>query len=326
MSCAEIAGVELTHPDRVLYPEQGITKRELALYYAKIADWILPHVEGRPLTLVRCPEGHKKQCFYQRHLRDSNDPAIVPIKVRERGSIVSYVSVDSLAGLVALVQMGVLELHAWGSRKEKINRPDRLIFDLDPDPAVPWNRLRDAARRLHWRLADLGLNAFVKTTGGKGLHVVVPIQRRAGWDQVSGFARTLAYRMAEDSPTRYLAKASKAERKGRIFVDWLRNTRGATSIAVWSTRARAGVARGGRAFRTGSWQPDIRPARSPARQARSLAGREAGLPNQGPGAVELDQQDRVPGVKEVMIMNARMSEGPVRPWKVYGIVIPGASS
>lgn len=238
---AEVAGVKLTHPDRILYPDQGITKRELALYYTKIADWMLPHVESRPLTLVRCPEGHKKQCFYQRHLRGSHDPAIVPIKVRERGSIVSYVSVESLAGLVALVQMGALELHAWGSRKENIEKPDRLIFDLDPDPAVPWKLLRDAARRLRWRLGDLGLGAFVKTTGGKGLHVVVPVVPNHDWDFAKEFSRAVAQSLVEEAPDQYIATMSKARRKGKVFIDYLRNARTASAICAYSPRARSGA-------------------------------------------------------------------------------------
>ncbi len=237
----EIAGVKLTHPDRVLYPDQGITKRDLALYYEKVAEWILPHVEGRPLTLVRCPEGHDKQCFYQRHMRGPHDPAIIPIKVRERGSMVSYVSVDSLAGLIALVQLGVLELHAWGSRRGKINCPDRLIFDLDPDPAAPWKLLRDAARRLRWRLADVGLGSFVKTTGGKGLHVVVPIVPKENWNFAKEFAKTVAQSLVEEAPHQYIATMSKAKRKGKIFIDYLRNARTASAICSYSPRALSGA-------------------------------------------------------------------------------------
>ncbi|HEX9146687.1 MAG TPA: DNA ligase D, partial [Candidatus Binatia bacterium] len=171
----EIAGVEITHADRVLYPEQNITKRELALYYEEIADWILPYLERRPLTLVRCPQGRGKHCFYQRHVTESSHEAIHRVSVRDGKSIAEYMWVDSLAGLIALVQMGVLEIHTWGSRANRIDQPDRLIFDLDPDVSVSWNQLKQSAQTLRNQLVRLGLNPFVKTTGGKGLHIVVPL-------------------------------------------------------------------------------------------------------------------------------------------------------
>ena len=236
-----IAGIRLTHPDRVLYPDQGITKGALALYYEQIGDWILPHLEGRPLTLVRCPEGYNKQCFYQRHAKDSLDASIRPVRVRERGSAVSYVSVDSLSGLIALVQIGVLELHTWGSRREHIEQPDRLIFDLDPDPSVSWKNLREAAETLNSRLKDIGLYAFVKTTGGKGLHVVVPIAPKQDWSFAKEFSKLVAQSMALAAPARYTATMSKAKREGKIYIDYLRNTRGATAVAAYSTRARPGA-------------------------------------------------------------------------------------
>ena len=236
-----IAGIKLTHPDRILYPDQGITKRELARYYEQIAGWILPHVERRPLTLVRCPEGHQKQCFYQRHTRESLDPAIHPIQVKERGSVVSYVSVDSLSGLVALVQMGVLELHTWGSRQERIEYPDRLVFDLDPDASVSWKELKEAAQTLRSRLADLKLGAFVKTTGGKGLHVVVPVTPKQDWSFVKEFCKALAQSIVRGAPDQYTATMSKTKRKGKVFIDYLRNARTASAICAYSTRARSGA-------------------------------------------------------------------------------------
>ena len=177
----EIAGVRLTHPERVLYAQQGITKRELALYYKAIADWIVPQVENRPLTLLRCPEGYGKECFYQRHRRDIVHGAIHSIYIRHGKASAAYLYIDSLSGLIALVQMGVLEIHTWGSRKDRLERPDRLIFDLDPDSSLPWRRLKEAAETLRSLLSDLGLTAFVKTTGGKGLHIVVPIAPKQDW-------------------------------------------------------------------------------------------------------------------------------------------------
>jgi bifunctional non-homologous end joining protein LigD len=235
----EIAGIKLTHPDRVLYPGQGITKVDLAKYYEQVADWMLPHVEGRPLTLVRCPSGHTKQCFYQRHVTDSIGDPIRSIRVREGRSIVSYVSVDSTPGLIALVQIGVLEIHTWGSRKDRLEQPDRLIFDLDPDPALPWKQIREAAETLRGRMSALGFAAFVKTTGGKGLHVVTPITPKQDWDGVKAFAKQVAEELVHEAPQLYTATMSKSKRPGKIFIDYLRNARTATAVSAYSTRARA---------------------------------------------------------------------------------------
>ena len=237
----EVAGVKLTHADRVLYPEQGITKRELALYFEHIADWILPHMAGRPLTLVRCPEGHKKQCFYQRHVTDSTSEWIRPVPIKEKGKLVNYVAVDNLQGLIALVQMGVLELHTWGSTTDRMDGPDRLIFDLDPDTKISWQPLKQAAESLRAYLSELGLPSFVKTTGGKGLHVVVPLIPKADWDTAKEFSRQVAQQMVRRAPDRYTATMSKAKRRGKIYIDYLRNARTATAVAAYSTRARAGA-------------------------------------------------------------------------------------
>ena len=235
----EIAGVKLTHADRVLYPEQGITKRELALYFEQIADWILPHVAGRPLTLVRCPEGQSKECFYQRHVTDSASEWIRPIPIKEKGKLVNYVAVDNLQGLIALVQMGVLELHTWGSTADHIDQPDRLIFDLDPDPEIAWEPLKQAAQSLRAYLSDLELLSFVKTTGGKGLHVVVPLVPKIDWDTAKEFSKQVAQRMVQRAPDRYTATMSKAMRRGKVYIDYLRNAKTATAVAAYSTRARA---------------------------------------------------------------------------------------
>jgi bifunctional non-homologous end joining protein LigD len=237
----KIAGIKLTHPDRVLYPDQGITKLDLAHYYEQVGDWMIPHVKKRPLTLVRCPEGHKKPCFYQRHITKSIRGPIGNIRVREGRSTVSYVSVDSTPGLIALAQMGVLEIHTWGSRQDRLDQPDRLIFDLDPDPALPWRDVREAALVLRRRTADLGLSAFVKTTGGKGLHVVVPIIPKQNWDEIKTFTRKVAESLALEAPRLYTTTMSKAKRKGKIFIDYLRNARTATAVCAYSTRAYAGA-------------------------------------------------------------------------------------
>ena len=236
-----IAGIKLTHPDRILYPEQGITKRELALYYEQIADWILPHLEGRALTLVRCPEGHSKQCFYQRHTRDVASDVIQPVSARERGATVKYVAVDSLPGLITLVQMGVLEIHTWGSRVPRIERPDRMTFDLDPGADISWDEIKAAAAHLRRRLRALDLGTFVKSTGGKGLHVVVPIAPEQSWEYVKDFSRAVAEGLVREAPERYTATMSKAKRHGKIFIDYLRNGRTATAVCAYSTRARPGA-------------------------------------------------------------------------------------
>ncbi len=238
----DVAGVRLSHPERVLYPEQGLTKMDLARYYEAAAARMLPHMARRPFSLVRCPEGQAGSCFYQKHWSGPLPPGVRTVTIREtRGAVREYTWVKDARGLVGLVQHGVLEFHVWGSRADRVDRPDRIVFDLDPAPGVAWGRVREAARELRERLAHSGLDTWIKVTGGKGLHVVAPIERRVSWREVSAFARALAYRMSADSPDRFLAQAGKAERAGRIFVDWLRNTRGATWIAPWSTRARAGA-------------------------------------------------------------------------------------
>lgn len=237
---ATIAGVVLSNPERVLYAEQGITKLELARYYEEISEWILPHVSLRPLTMVRCPEGYRK-CFYQKHIEENLPPSFKRIFVKEKRASGRYVMIDSLAGLISLVQMGVLEIHTWGSRADHVEQPDQLIFDLDPDAGLLWNRVVEAARRLRSRLRELGLESFVKTTGGKGLHVVVPIIAEEKWDAVKQFTKDVAESIAREAPESYLTNMSKAKRAGKIFIDYLRNGRGATAVAAYSTRARAGA-------------------------------------------------------------------------------------
>ena len=237
-----IEGVTLTHPERVLFPGQGITKRALAEYYDAVGALMLPELLQRPLSLVRCPGGAGKGCFYQKHwsLPDAEGIATVEV-LEEEGDREPYPVLRTKAGLISLVQYGVLELHAWGSRADRLESPDRLVFDLDPGPGVTWLDVVAAARDLRGRLGALELAAWVKTSGGKGVHVVVPLERRHEWAEVSAFAEAVARVMAAQAPRRYLATASKAKREGRIYVDWLRNTRGATSVAAWSTRARPGA-------------------------------------------------------------------------------------
>jgi bifunctional non-homologous end joining protein LigD len=237
----EIAGVKLTNPDRVLYPDVGVTKREVALYYERIEAWILPHIKNRPLTFVRCPAGHTKQCFYQKHVGDQFPATIKRVKVEEGADAEPYGAVDSLAGLISLVQMSVLELHIWGSHLDDIEKPDYIVFDLDPDEGLSWERVVEGTLKVRGKLEELGLKSWLKTTGGKGLHVCVPITRRAEWDEVKAFTKAVVESIVADEPGRYTANLLKASRKGKIFIDYLRNGRGATSIGAYSTRARPGA-------------------------------------------------------------------------------------
>ena len=230
----------LTNPDRVLYPENGITKEELATYYEKVASRMLPHVEGRPLTLVRCPNG-RHSCFFQKHASHEVDESIREIRLPEKQGSAKYMTIHDEAGLLALVQLGVLEIHTWGCHDDEPEKPDWLVFDLDPDTSLPWKEVTRAAFEVRERLAALELDSVVKTTGGKGLHVCVPVARRLDWDTTKEMCRALAEQMVHDSPDRYVATVSKAKRAGKILVDYLRNGRGATFVAPYSTRAREGA-------------------------------------------------------------------------------------
>jgi bifunctional non-homologous end joining protein LigD len=233
-----IEGVRITHPDRVVYPEQGITKRELAAFYVSIADWILPHLLDRPTTLVRCPEGLGGECFYQKHTGQWAPPSLRRVKIQEKRKVGEYLVIDDLPGLVGLVQIGILEIHTWNSRVEHLEQPDRLVFDLDPAEDVPWPAVIAAARVVRARLEVHGLESFVKTTGGKGLHLVVPITRGPSWDDCLDFSHGLAEELVREAPEAFVAVMSKARRAGRIFIDYLRNQRGSTSVAAYSTRAK----------------------------------------------------------------------------------------
>jgi bifunctional non-homologous end joining protein LigD len=238
---AEVAGVRITHPDRVLYAPQGITKLALAKFYESIGDWILPHLRSRPTSLVRCPEGLEGECFYQKHVGTWAPEALRRVRIQEKKKVGEYLVVDDLAGLIGLVQIGILEIHTWNSVVERLETPDRLVFDLDPGDDLVWGDVVSAARLLREFLHDQGLESFLKTTGGKGLHVVVPIVPGPGWDDCLAFSRAVADRLASDSPGTFTADVAKSERRGRIYLDYLRNLRGSTSIAAFSTRARPGA-------------------------------------------------------------------------------------
>ncbi|MGH9888321.1 MAG: non-homologous end-joining DNA ligase [bacterium] len=236
---AEVAGVRLTSPGRVYFPEVGVTKSELAQYWETMAERALPGLVNRPLTVVRCPEGHTGECFFQKHATDSVPDTVGRLVVR-RGQP-PYMLVQGLAGVVSLVQIGALEMHVWGARSDELERPDLFVLDLDPDPSVSWRALADTAQGLRALLVELGFVPFLRTTGGKGLHVVVPLVRRSTWDDVKGFTHAIALRLVREAPDRFTAQISKQKRKGRILIDYLRNQRDATAIASYSSRSRPGA-------------------------------------------------------------------------------------
>ncbi|MCO5148290.1 MAG: DNA ligase D [Aquamicrobium sp.] len=234
--------VALTHPDRVYWKDAGVTKEGLASYYAQVWRFMAPHVERRPLALLRCPGGTAAKCFFQKHAwKGISREILTAVDPLDEEGDNSLLAVDSLDGLIGLVQGAALEIHGWQARLDDLEKPDQLVIDLDPGDGVPWSVMLDAAREVRARLEAVKLAAFVKTTGGKGLHVAAPLKPKADWDTVKGFARDLAIAMSADAPKRFIAKATKAERKGRIFIDYLRNGRGATAIVPYSTRARAGA-------------------------------------------------------------------------------------
>ena len=240
---SEIDGVRLTHPDKVLDEDTELTKLQLARYYSAVAGVMLPHIAGRPLSLVRCPEGSGKPCFFQKHVGSGLPAGVgsVPVKSKSSGATEQYITIDNAKGLIGLAQMGVLEVHPWGSRNDALETPDQLIFDLDPDEAVAWKQLVKSAVEVRDLLEQLGLESFVKSTGGKGLHVVAPIKPQREWSEVKAFAHSFVRMMEGANPKLYLTKMTKAARKNRIYLDYLRNERGATAVAPYSPRARRGV-------------------------------------------------------------------------------------
>lgn len=234
-----VEGVRLSNPDKVLYPEQGITKRELAEHYVAVAEAMLLHVARRPVTMVRCPTGSEKKCFYQRHAGSGVPAQLHEVKIP--GFDEPYLYIEDVAGLIAMVQMGVLEIHPWGVTVEQPAKPDRIIFDLDPSEGLGFATVVKAALEVRERLQAIGLESFVKTTGGKGLHVTVPVERGLDWDQFKAFTKAFVEQMERAEPKLYTSNIAKAARKGKIFIDYLRNGRNATFIAPYSPRARAGA-------------------------------------------------------------------------------------
>jgi bifunctional non-homologous end joining protein LigD len=241
-STAESLGIRISNPDRAIFPEEKLTKRDLADYYAALDPLIMVDAADRPMTLIRCPQGRGKKCFFQKHDSGSfgEDVKHIPIKEKD-GSLEDYLYFEDIRGLLACVQMGTIEFHGWGSKVDKVEYPDRLVFDLDPDVGLNFDKVKEAALRLRALLADLGLETFPLLSGGKGIHVVAPLDSSADWPAVKSFADRFSRAIAQAEPETFTANIRKVERKGRIFLDWLRNQRGATAVMPYSARAREGA-------------------------------------------------------------------------------------
>jgi bifunctional non-homologous end joining protein LigD len=226
----------------VIYPDTGQTKGELAAWYQDIAPLMLPWAANRPVSLVRCPQGRGKQCFFQKHDSGAFGKAVKQVPIIEKdGSTEDYIYVTDADGLLTCVQMGTIEFHGWGSKAQAVEQPDRMVFDLDPDEGLDFGDVKSAAIDIRDRLADLGLVSFAMLSGGKGVHVVVPLTPGHDWDTHKDFSRRFAEALSLAEPDRFVATMSKAKRKGKIFIDWLRNQRGATAVLPYSARAREGA-------------------------------------------------------------------------------------
>lgn len=236
-----VAGVRLSHPDRLIYPELGVSKADLARYYEGIERWILPHVKGRPLTLVHCPEGVAGDCRFLRHAKAWGPTALQRVRIREKTKVGEYLVAHDVSGVVALAQMGIVEIHTWNSTIDDLEHPNRLIWDLDPGPEVTWTAIAATARLLRDALDTLGLVSWVKTTGGRGAHVVVPVVPRLDWPASLAFARDVAEAIVRTDPARFTIKFSKQGRERKILIDYLRNNRTNTSICAFSSRAKPGA-------------------------------------------------------------------------------------
>jgi bifunctional non-homologous end joining protein LigD len=235
-----VAGVKLTHPDKIFYPDTKTTKHDVAEYYEFVAQWMLPYVVDRPLALVRCPEGQASKCFFQRNWSPTLPKAVDQVDVSDGKKKEVHVGAHDLAGVVSLVQIGVLEIHTWNCRSKNIEHPDQLIFDLDPGPDLKWDRVIEAARKVREALTKLDLPVYLKTSGGKGLHLTIPIDPNIGWDEAKSFCETIAKELVRQSDL-FVANMRKDLRGGKVYIDYHRNGRGATAVAPYSTRARAGA-------------------------------------------------------------------------------------
>lgn len=236
-----IDGVRITSPGKLLFEDPPVAKADVVRYYAQAADAMLPYAGGRILSIVRCPRGIDSACFFKKHPAPHAAGVVTTTVPASDGEPEEYFYVEDARGIVMEAQMDTLEFHVWGSRVETLEKPDMMVFDLDPDEGLDLERVRQGVRDLKGMLEELSLSSFLKTSGGKGYHVVVPFEPEASWEVFHGFARRIAEVMAQRWPDRYTSNIRKAQRKGRIFIDWQRNGRGATSIAPYSLRARRGA-------------------------------------------------------------------------------------
>ncbi|HYI47617.1 MAG TPA: DNA ligase D [Allosphingosinicella sp.] len=234
--------VRISNPDRVIFPDAKVTKGDLAAYYRAVGEIMMVWSADRPISLVRCPQGRAKKCFFQKHDSGTFGPHVLHVPIREKdGHDEDYLYFEDKAGILASVQMGTIEFHGWGSKVADVEKPDRIVFDLDPDEGLDFGLVRKAAKDIKTHLADMGLTTFPMLTGGKGVHVIVPLTPEAEWPEVKDFAHRFALALAEAQPERFTAALAKAKRTGRIFIDYLRNQRGATAIMPYSARAREGA-------------------------------------------------------------------------------------
>jgi bifunctional non-homologous end joining protein LigD len=236
-----VAGVQISHPDRLIYPDLEISKIELARYYERIAEWVVPHVAGRPLTLVHCPAGVAGPCHFLKHAKAWGPNALRRIRIQERTKVGEYLVADSVEAVVSLAQMGIVEIHTWNSTADDVDRPNRVVWDLDPGPLVSWKQVVKAATFVRDVLKTLGLQSWVKTTGGRGVHVVVPLKRKRTVTECLEFSRDVSEAIAKTDPRAYTTAFTKAGRERQILIDYLRNNRTNTSVCAFSPRARAGA-------------------------------------------------------------------------------------
>jgi bifunctional non-homologous end joining protein LigD len=237
---ADVAGVSISHPERLIYPELRLSKLDLARYFDSIGDRVVPHVKGRPLTLVHCPAGMAAPCRYLKHAKQWGPTALRRVRIREKTKVGEYLVADTTQAVVALVQMGIVEVHTWNSTDDDLERPYRIVWDLDPGPEVTWRQVTAAARLLRDVLETLGIATWVKSTGGRGLHVVAPLTPRRDWSECLAFARAVS-RTLEHTDAVYTTAFGKAGRERKILIDYLRNNRTNTSICAYSPRARPGA-------------------------------------------------------------------------------------
>lgn len=267
-----VAGVRISHPDKLMFPELGLTKLDIARYYESVGHVMLPHLKGRPLTLVFCPTGVGEGCTYLRHSKVWGPKAIRRVKIQEKTKVGEYMVVDTLEGLVSLAQMNVLEIHTWNSTVEHLEQPDRIVLDLDPGTRVTWPQVIAAAKDVRKMLASINLKAWVKTTGGRGLHVVVPLVPDAEWSECLEFAHALANILVEQAPDIYTTDFRKTGRDDKILIDYLRNNRTNTSICAFAVRARAG-APVSMPIDWADLKPSLKPDRFTVLSVRNFVGR-----------------------------------------------------